>query len=228
MRRLIVFLKAPRAGEVKTRLAASIGHDLAVHVYRALTGAVMAATRPRGPYDFTRVVCFAPADAESEITAWLGAETLLAQASGDLGARMDRAFLDSFASGAGAAVIIGADSLAVDHAAVAAAFAALETADLVLRAAHDGGYTLIGLRKPQPALFADIKWSTGEVLAETLARADAAGLRVAVQGPDPDIDTADDLRQQMDALEPHLEPELARRIRGLLGLPPGAFSTSDA
>lgn len=228
MRRLVVFLKAPRAGEVKTRLAASIGDDLAVHVYRALTRAVMAATRPRGPSDFTRVVCFAPADAESEIIAWLGDEALLAQASGDLGTRMDQAFADSFASGAEATVIIGTDSLAVDHAAVTAAFAALENADLVLRAAHDGGYTLIGLRKRESALFPGIRWSTGEVLAETLARAAAAGLRVAVQGPDADIDTADDLRQQINALEPHLGPELTRRIRVALGLPPGAFSTSDA
>lgn len=228
MRRLVVFLKAPRAGEVKTRLAASIGDDLAVHVYRALTGAVMAATRPRGPSDFTRVVCFAPADAVNEITAWLGDETLLAQASGDLGARMDQAFAASFASGAEATVIIGTDSLAVDHAAVASAFSALETADLVLRAANDGGYTLIGLRKRQAALFQGIKWSSGEVLAETLARAAAAGLRVAVQGPDADIDTADDLRHQIDALEPCLSPEFARRIRLALGLPPGAFLTSDA
>jgi|CXWL01.1.fsa_nt_gi rSAM/selenodomain-associated transferase 1 len=228
MRQLVVFLKAPRAGEVKTRLGASIGERLAVEVYRALTRAVMAATRPRGPSDFARVVCFAPADARVEIAAWLGDEELMAQASGDLGHRMDQAFAYSFASGAKATVIIGTDSLAVDHAAVVAAFSALETADVMLRGARDGGYTLIGLRKRQPALFPDIKWSTGEVLAETLARAAAVGLRVLVDGPDADIDTADDLREQMDALEPHLGRELARRIREALGPPPGAFSTPDA
>lgn len=228
MRRLVVFLKAPRAGEVKTRLGASIGEDLAVQVYRVLAGAVMAGTRPKDGDEFTRVICFAPADAEREIAAWLGHETLEAQTSGDLGRRMDQAFADAFAAGAQAAVIIGADSLAVDHAAVVDAFAALETKDVVLRAARDGGYTLVGLRTRQSALFENIRWSTAEVLAETLARAAAAGLRVSVQGPDADIDTVEDLRDQMKALEPHLPPELAGRIREALGLPPGAFSTPDA
>lgn len=228
MRRLVVFLKAPRAGEVKTRLAASIGDPLAVEVYRVLTGAVMEATRPRGSSDFTRVVCFAPPDAADEIAGWFGDEPLLAQAPGDLGHRMDQAFAHSFASGAEATVIVGTDSLAVDHAAVADAFLALETADVILRGARDGGYTLIGLRKRQPALFADVPWSTGEVLVETLARAAAAGLRVVVQGPDPDIDTADDLRAELQPLEPHLGPELALRVRAALSLPPGAFSTPDA
>ena len=138
MRRLVVFLKAPRAGEVKTRLAASIGDPLAVEVYRALTSAVMEATRPTGISDFTRVVCFAPADAADEIAAWFGDEPLLAQAPGDLGHRMDQAFAHSFASGAEATVIVGTDSLAVDHAAIAGAFSGLDTADVIPRRARDG------------------------------------------------------------------------------------------
>lgn len=229
MRELLIFVKAPRVGEVKTRLAAVIGAPLATEVYRTLATAVLEATRPNAVGEFARVICFTPADRLGEVAAWVKGETLLAQVSGDLGQRMDQAFAASFDRGSESSVIIGTDALAVDHAAVVSAFSALDTADVVLRAARDGGYTLIGLKKRQSSLFGDIPWSTGEVLAKTLARAATAGLEVVVQGPDTDIDTADDLRAQLEVLRPHLGPELAARVRTALGGPPaGAFSTPDA
>lgn len=212
VRELLVFLKAPRPGAVKTRLAASIGEELACHIYERLASAVLRATSPGEPPAFARVLCFTPADAESEIATWAGSEAREPQPEGDLGERMDGAFARSFARGSTRTLIVGTDSLDIDRIAVAAAFDALEGADVVLRAAEDGGYTLVGLKCRQTALFSGLAWSTGSVLSETRARAAAAGLTIAVRGPDRDIDTLEDLRREWARVEPLLDPALARRL----------------
>lgn len=209
---LLVFLKAPRPGAVKTRLAAALGDELACHIYERLASAVLRATAPGERGLFTRVVCFAPADAEAEVAAWLGGEAKEPQAEGDLGERMDGAFARSFARGATKTVIVGTDSLDIDRAGVQAALDALDRADVVLRAAEDGGYTLVGLKRRHTELFAGPAWSTGTVLEKTRALAAAAGLSVVVHGPDRDIDTLDDLRREWARIEPHLEPAPARRV----------------
>ena len=219
---LLVFLKAPRVGVVKTRLARHIGDELAVEVYRSLARAVLDATTPTPQEGFRRVLCFAPRDAGPEIAAWLGDEVLEPQSGGDLGARMDEAFANSFARGSTKTVIIGTDSLDVNRTAVDAAFQALDDVDVVIRAAEDGGYTLIGLTKRQTALFEDIAWSTGAVLSQTLARAAAAGLRVVNAGPDADIDDLAGLRRHWARVAPLLDAGVARRIEG------AAFSTPPA
>jgi uncharacterized protein len=219
---LLVFLKAPRPGTVKTRLASDIGDELAVEVYRALTRAVLNATQPQNRGDFRRVICFAPREAGPEIAVWLGGETLEPQSLGDLGARMDEAFANSFARGAAKTVIVGTDSLEVDRVAVKQAFQALDAADVVIRSAEDGGYTLIGLKKRQTTLFTGVAWSTGVVLEQTLARAAAAGLRVENAGPDSDIDDLAGLRRHWARVAPLLDEGVARRIEDT------AFSTRSA
>ena len=139
-----MFLKAPRTGAVKTRLAREIGDELAALLYRDLARAVIDATTPAPQEEFSRILCFAPRDAEPEIAQWLGGEVLEPQSEGDLGARMDAAFAKSFARGSTKTVLVGTDSLNVDRRAVDAAFQALTRVDVVIRAAEDGGYTLIG------------------------------------------------------------------------------------
>lgn len=212
VRELLVFLKAPRSGAVKTRLAAAIGDDLARHIYERLTSTVLRATTPGEPPSFRKVLCFAPADAVPEIGSWLAGEACEPQPEGDLGERMDGSFARSFARGSTKTVIVGTDSLDIDRRAVEAAFDALDGADVVLRAAEDGGYTLIGLKRRQTSLFSGLAWSTGTVLSATRALAEAAGLSVVVQGPDKDIDTLEDLRGQWGRIEPLLDPVMARRL----------------
>jgi uncharacterized protein len=219
---LLVFLKAPRVGAVKTRLASDIGDELAAQVYRALARAVLDATTPASGEPLHRVLCFAPRDAGPEIAAWVGDERLEPQAEGDLGARMDEAFANSFARGSAKTILIGTDSLDVNRTVVDAALQALDHADVVIRSAEDGGYTLIGLTKRQTALFEDIAWSTGTVLSQTLARAAAAGLQVVNAGPDADIDDLAGLRRHWARVAPLLEAGVARRIEGT------AFSTPPA
>jgi len=211
---LLVFLKAPRVGAVKTRLARDIGGELAAEVYRSLARAVLDATRPTHPEGFRRVLCFAPGDAGPEIALWLGDEVLEPQAEGDLGVRMDGAFANSFARGSAKSLIVGTDSLDVNRGVVEAAFLALDHADLVIRGAEDGGYTLIGLTRRHTALFADIAWSTRAVLSQTLACAAVAGLRVDHAGPDADIDDLAGLRRHWARIAPLLDADIARRILG--------------
>jgi glycosyltransferase A (GT-A) superfamily protein (DUF2064 family) len=106
--------------------------------------------------------------------------------------RLQRAFGMHFAAGARRAIIIGTDIPGIDRSLVVEAFAGLGSHDVVLGPAMDGGYYLIGTRRPQPGLFRGIAWSTPAVLAQTRARARALGLSVRLLGPLRDVDTARD------------------------------------
>ncbi len=131
---------------------------------------------------------------------WAGFEQQ-PQPAGDLGEKMQAAFSHDFARPAAAAVIIGTDcpGLTTEH--LREAFAALQTHDLVLGPAVDGGYYLLGMRHLHPSLFANKTWSTDTVRAETLADAARLGLRVHLLPALQDVDTIDDLRawQQLPA-----------------------------
>jgi uncharacterized protein len=185
---LVVFARAPVEGTVKTRLAAALGPAAALAAYRELGATVLRGVREPGR---RIVVCHTPADAAGRVAEWLGRDLELEpQSEGDLGARLRAAFGARFAAGAVRVVVIGTDCPTVDAAVVAEAFASLERADVVLGPARDGGYYLIGLTRPSPTLFLDIPWSTPRVLAATLERAAAAGLRVHLLDEREDVDTA--------------------------------------
>jgi rSAM/selenodomain-associated transferase 1 len=187
--RLIVFVKVPRLGTVKTRVAQTAGHERALKIYRELVEAVLEGIRtvPNVELHFT------PADALSEIQPWLRENwTAHAQGEGDLGERMHRAFADAFASGAERVVIIGSDAPEVRTGDIRAAWKELKSHDIVVGPAIDGGYWLIGLRAPQPELFREIAWSSEQVLGQTLARAKAVGLKIQLLRILTDVDTEED------------------------------------
>ena len=186
---LIVFVRAPRAGAVKTRLAQKIGASAACDAYQKLVRAVL------NRIDSIRAVQlrYSPDDAESEVRPWLRPSwTLSPQGSGDLGERLTRAFAESFAGGANRVVIIGSDCPWLTGGDVEEAWNDLETHDLVVGPARDGGYWLIGLREPKPELFSGISWSTATVLEQTLAQARAGGLRFHLLRELRDVDTLGD------------------------------------
>ena len=168
--RIALLLKAPRPGEVKTRLAASVGEAGAVEIYRRLAERQLRAL----PAGWPVTVHHAPAEAGPEIRQWLDQHRAgldyRPQGEGDLGARLTLAFAAGFAHDAPAVLAIGGDCPALDGVLLQAAAQALANADVVLGPAVDGGYYLIGLRAPCPALFAGIPWSTDAVLAETRGR----------------------------------------------------------
>lgn len=220
-RALIVFLKHPEVGKVKTRLAPALGDETAVDLYRALCEEMLGATTPR-PGEYERLVFFAPPEAADSVRAWLPGLRLLPQAGGDLGARMGAAFARTFQRGAERAAIVGTDVPGVSRATVSEALEVLDTADVVLGPAEDGGYYLLALKQPCPELFHGIAWSTPQVLDETVARARGAGRRVALLARLRDIDTPDDLRAEWARVSSLLgaRDDLRRRIEARLGETP--------
>ena len=193
-RAILLFVKYPEPGKVKTRLAATLGAERAAAIYRQLVAAVLAGL----PGGDDLIVVFDPPEKRAEVAEWL--QSLLAerrvlftaQAAGDLGARLEWAFAEAFAQGWEKVAVIGSDCIGLSPATFSATWQALETHDAVLGPSVDGGYYLLALEQPCAALFHGIAWSTGAVRAQTLARARAAGRSVHELAALPDIDTEAD------------------------------------
>ena len=115
------------------------------------------------------------------------------QRGADLGERLASAFAELLAGPGDRAVVMGSDCPDLSPALLGEAFAALGDHDLVLGPVGDGGYYLIGLRRPVPDLFEGVSWGTDRVLAQALERAQRMGLSVATLGMLDDIDTPEDL-----------------------------------
>jgi rSAM/selenodomain-associated transferase 1 len=188
-----VFLKAPRTGSVKTRLAAVIGDRQALRLYRVMASRTLAAVRAAG---FDATIWFTPADASAEMRRWLGEGCdLRPQASGDLGARLATAE-QAVPRGHGW-LAIGGDCPRLDAELLRVAAAIVSRDEIALGPSTDGGYYLIGGRTPLPAsLFADIPWSTGGVLARTRTRLADAGVAWRELPTLRDVDTAEDARAE--------------------------------
>lgn len=192
-RAVIVFAKAPRPGYVKTRLAADVGTEDAVRIYRTLGRATVDALRGG---DARLFVYYDPPEDETvtEMSQWLGNEGVeyRRQRGDDLGSRMEGAFAECDAE-ADEVCIVGTDIPGIGTDTVGEAFRALEENDVVIGPTTDGGYYLLALRSPMPALFHDVPWSTDAVLAVTLDRAAEIGARVELLEPKTDVDTASDV-----------------------------------
>jgi rSAM/selenodomain-associated transferase 1 len=185
-----VFAKWPRPGLVKTRLASSVGPDRAARVARAF---LLDTLDRLAAIPVRRVVAFDPADAETDFAALLrGRYALRPQGDGDLGDRLTRFLTAEVAAGAGAVVVVGADSPTLPVGYVEQAFAALESVDVVLGPAADGGYYLLGCGRRVPPVFDGVGWGGRRVLAETVARLPADDWRLALLPPWYDVDTPDD------------------------------------
>ena len=198
---IVVFARAPRLGQVKTRLASEIGPERALEIYRSMTEHVLAVVHPVGA---RIIVAHAPADAGPEMRAWLGANvTYEPQADGDLGERMASVFERRIADRADRVVIVGSDCPTVTVETITSALDALDGADVVFGPALDGGYYLVAARRLHRALFRDVPWSSARTLDVSLIRAREAGQRVALLTPMRDIDTADDWRAYGERLPPH-------------------------
>ncbi len=193
---LIVFLKAPRPGEVKTRLALSLGADGACAAYRRLVETLLKNLSPLHGVELRH----APDDAAAEIAPWLRAGwRARGQGGGDLGRRLQAAFAEAFAAGAQRVVIIGSDCPEVNAGDIQEAWRELRKFDVVVGPAVDGGYWLIGLRQPSPELFEDMAWSSETVLAETMQRARAARRSIQVLRILTDVDTEKEWREFLAA-----------------------------
>ena len=188
------FLKAPRLGTVKTRLGREIGMSEATVIYRQLAEQQLR----RIPGEFRTEIRYAPRGVATEMRQWLGhGYRYRAQSGGDLGERMSSAFAQGFQRGHQPIIAIGADCPELDEASLRRAAGLLAESDVVLGPASDGGYYLIGLRRPEPRLFAGIEWSTSTVLATTQARIQECGLSCSLMEKKDDIDDLAALRRHL-------------------------------
>jgi len=209
----LVMAKAPRPGTVKTRLEPLLGPEGCAALQAALIATAarwaLTAAAPGGTY-----LAFAPSDAEGELRDLVGpGVTLIPDASGDLGDRLAGATGRVMAARPGPLLVAGTDlpALAAEHA--RAALAALDGgADVCFGPAADGGYYLVGLRRPAPELFAlGDAWGGPDVLERSLALARAGGLRTALLGEERDLDVPADARAALE--DPRVPAEVARALR---------------
>lgn len=194
--RIIVMAKAPVAGLAKTRLIPALGPDgAAALAQRLLTHALAQAQQEAQRARLGAVeLCCAPHASHPGFAAWAASPglTLTDQGDGDLGARMARALERALATHA-AAILMGTDAPALDATVLQTARMALQSHDAVFVPAFDGGYALVGLRRPVPALFDAMPWSTPAVMQRSRERLAAAGVSHLELAPVADIDTPSDL-----------------------------------
>jgi rSAM/selenodomain-associated transferase 2/rSAM/selenodomain-associated transferase 1 len=191
---VIVFARYPEAGQAKTRLIPALGAEGAASLQEALTRTTIAGVRlliERRACDLE--IRFAGGDAERMRSLYGGEYCYVEQLGEGLGARLEQAVAAAFAAGVERLVVIGTDCPQLEPAVLIEALDQLMRTDVVLGPAEDGGYYLIGLRSPQPSLFAGIKWGTEHVLRQTLDRAASAGLTTHQLAPRPDVDYPEDL-----------------------------------
>lgn len=187
-RTLIVMVKEPRPGRVKTRLGREIGMTAAAWWFRHQTADLL--RRLRDPR-WQLVLAVSPDRDGLASRVWPADLARLPQGRGDLGARMRRLLQ----SASGPVCVIGADIPAVSRRHIARAFAALGDRDLVFGPATDGGFWLVGARRGgvvSPGLFAGARWSTEHALADSLAS--VPGCRVALVDRLADVDSATDFK----------------------------------
>lgn len=193
---ILSFLKAPRIGYVKTRLAQSIGEEPALRVYRTLVEQQLI----RLPEDHLLEVHYAPEDAFEEIRDWLGEGYVFKpQCEGGLGMRLEHAVTDAFKRGAKSVICIGGDCPKLSCVHFEQTAAALESAyDVVFGPSEDGGYYLIGLNAPYPELFRNISWSAATTLEDSLRQASKLKLRALQLETLYDVDEVADLNRAIN------------------------------
>jgi uncharacterized protein len=191
-RSLLVVAKRPAAGQTKTRLCPPLSGEAAATLYECFL---------RDTLDIMRAVpgaacgiSYLPETAVGYFRALAPDMALAPQRGADLGERLDHLLTAALEAGAQQAVVMDSDSPTLPAAYIAEAFARLDGPDdVVLGPCDDGGYYLIGLKRPHPRLLREVQMSTPFVVRDTLALAEELGLRVALLPAWYDVDTAAEL-----------------------------------
>jgi rSAM/selenodomain-associated transferase 1 len=192
---LLIFAKAPEPGKVKTRLLPAIDAAQAAALQIRLLFETLERVHRQRLCPVQLWCCPSTRDPVFESAATRYPISLHTQVGSDLGARMERAISINLETST-AALLIGCDCPSLTQEDLIAAFSALhQGSDVVLGPAEDGGYALIGLSRPVPELFGDIRWGTDEVLSETRSRIRRLGLRCFETRLQWDIDRPEDLER---------------------------------
>lgn len=191
---LLVFAKAPVAGQAKTRLAPALGLDGAARLQGALIEDALTRARDARPPVLQLWGAGADPDGALAAAAQRHGASLHAQCDGDLGRRMAAALAHASAAGR-PAIVIGSDAPGLSPAQIKEADHQLGYNDAVIVPAHDGGYVLLGLHRCDASLFTGVEWGSERVLAQTRERLRALGWRHAELAPTWDVDRPEDLER---------------------------------
>ncbi len=211
---IILFVKLPEKGRVKSRLARDMGWDLVLRLYESMVlDTIDLLKRAAAPF----IICFDPPGSLERVRRWLGPEySYVPQTGDDLGERMEQAFARAFREGMNHVVLIGSDIPGLDSYVIHDAFAALASHDAVIGPSTDGGYYLVGFQKNgfEPGIFHDMIWSTETVFRETIDRLRGRSWKVHVLPQCQDVDTKEDLKALLARYERRESP--ASRTASLL------------
>lgn len=186
---IIVFTRNPELGKVKTRLAASIGNENALEIYKYLlnhTKNVLLQVIAE------KYVFYSEEISENDIWDTIFFQKKL-QKGNDLGEKMKNAFAEGFSAGFEKIVIVGSDMFDLETSDIETAFGRLENNDVVIGPAADGGYYLLGLNYMITDLFENKNWSTETVFEETIN--DIKNFKYSLLQTKNDIDTIDDITE---------------------------------
>ena len=198
---ILIFLKFPEAGKVKTRLATTIGDQAAAIVYRRLVRDVLTVVS-QAPADGVRIL-FDPPERENDVKSWIDAEwpgdpavlQFEAQAPGDLGVRLAQGFQNGLDAGFQKIAAIGTDCVKLTADDFTETWKLLDTTESVFGPTDDGGYYLVGLKSLDARIF-DVPWSAETTLAKSLDRAEEIGWKTGFLNTRTDIDTIDEWTEQ--------------------------------
>ena len=195
-----IMAKAPRPGEVKTRLCPPLVASDAAALYRCFLLDKIAAVRALA--DAQPVLAYTPDEARAEFAALAPDFLLVPQQGPDLGARLHATLASLLAAGHRGAIAVDSDTPTLPREFLQQAVDCLARPgpDVVLGPTEDGGYYLIGVRATHRALFDGVPWSTSVVLEVTLRQAAAAGLKAVCLPAWFDVDTPEDLRRLQSTL----------------------------
>ncbi len=208
-----VFLKFPEPGKVKTRLGKTMGNEAAANAYRQLVGRVLGQIARNSSADML-AVCYDPPEKKTEIQQWLASQlnafpgevTWLAQCPGDLGARLIHATDAILNLNPDARLVVtGTDCIQLSSDIFSDTWAALDSpdCDVAIGPCEDGGYYLIGLSRSLPVLFENIPWSHDDTFSATVNAAKSSELSLHILPERADIDNEADWSR--------FESELAER-----------------
>jgi rSAM/selenodomain-associated transferase 1 len=197
---LIVVAKQPAPGQAKTRLVPPLSFEQAAALYEAFLRDTLELMR--GVPEVRQVIAYLPHAAREYFADLAPDFDLLPQTGDNLGARLDRALTHYLNCGDERAVIMNSDGPTLPIEYLRQAFERLiDPADVVLGPSDDGGYYLIGLRRPAPRLLREVRMSTPRVLIDTVQLAQAENRRVSLLPPWYDVDDRSSLERLIAELQ---------------------------
>lgn len=196
---LLILVKYPEAGAVKTRLGPPFSPEDAARLASAMAEDLIETHRKADDYDV--IVCCAPPERYDDFRSWLGEGVALERQEGeDLGARQHNALKSALDAGYRKVAVMGSDVPLVTVGDVKEAFGLLDYVDVVIGPSDDGGYYFLGAKAPHESIFSGISWGDGNVFEETTGRIAAAGLEYRAAAKHYDIDSSEDAERLWEYL----------------------------